>query len=199
MIHAEQDLRLKYIIDIAWEVLFERIISGRLHINKESSLQLHLSKIIFDLGNIYCILPDESFEIEMETAYNNKSIDIVCILGDKRAAIELKCFMKASNRAKDIDGYDALKDIERLQGYNDFSVKKFFCLTDNKYYPETEQKGLGKSVSIKNGTIYPPHVEIIPAWAKKWKVNRDNPIVFSKEISLNWVSCGKWHYLNIDI
>ena len=47
----------------------------------------------------------------METNYEKKSIDIVCILGEMKAAIELKCFMKASNRAKDLDCYDVLLDI----------------------------------------------------------------------------------------
>lgn len=100
MISQDQKIRLNQIIDLDWELLFESIISGRLLINKESSLQLHLSKLIFDLGNLYCILPNEIFKIEMETKYENKSIDIVCKLGETTAAIELKCFMKASNRAK---------------------------------------------------------------------------------------------------
>ncbi|KQM75230.1 hypothetical protein ASE74_20635 [Pedobacter sp. Leaf216] len=89
MIPIDQYSRLQQIIDLAWEILFERIVSSKQIINKESSLQLHLSKLIFDLGNTYCIEPNERFEIEMETNYEKKSIDIVCILGETKAAIEL--------------------------------------------------------------------------------------------------------------
>lgn len=199
MISTDPHLRLNHVIDTAWEILFEKIVSGRLIINKESSLQLHLSKIIFDLGNLYCILPKEDFEIEMETKYENKSIDVVCSLGTLKSAIELKCFMKASNRAKDIDGYDALKDIERLQNYNGFQIKKFICLTNNKYYTERTQTGKGKTVSLKHGTIYPANVEVVPGWAGEWKVNRDKPIVFKSEIQCNWISRGNWHFFKIDI
>lgn len=199
MISIDQHIRLNQIINTSWEILFARIVSGQLIINKESSLQLHLSKLIFDLGNIYCILPKEHFEIEMETNHEKKSIDVVCSLGQQKAAIELKCFMKASNRAKDLDCYDALIDIERLQTFSGFQIKKFICLTDNKYYPETAQAGHGKTVSLKNGTIYPADIQIIPGWAEKWKVKRDKPIIFKKEIKCDWVTNTNWHFLKIDI
>jgi hypothetical protein len=199
MISLDKKERLNQIINFAWEILFENIVSGKLKINKESSLQLHLSKLIFDLGNIYCILPNENFEIEMETNYGNKSIDIVCSLGNEKGAIELKCFMKASNRAKDLDCYDALKDIERLQNFDGFKIKKFICLTDNKYYPQTLQKGHGKTVTLNSGTVYIANQQIIPGWAEKWKVKRDAPIVFKKDITCEWHSRENWHYLKIDI
>ena len=199
MISSDKQSRLNQIIDLAWELLFESIISGKLLINKESSLQLHLSKLIFDLGNLYCILPDETFKIEMETNYQNKSIDVVCSLGNIRAAIELKCFMKASNRAKDLDCYDALIDIERLQHFEGFEIRKFICLTDNKYYPQTLQKGHGKTVTLNNGTIYSANQQIIPGWAEKWKVKRDKPIVFKKDITCSWIAKDNWHFLKIDI
>lgn len=67
---------------------------------KESSLQLHLSKLIFDLDNLYCILPGESFKIEMETNYGNKSIHIVCGFGQTKAAIELKCLLKQATERR---------------------------------------------------------------------------------------------------
>ncbi len=199
MINIDTKIRLEELINFAWEILFERIASGKLKINKESSLQLHFSKLLFELGNIYCIFPNEIFEIEMETNYENKSIDIVCKLGEIVSAIELKCFIKSSNRAKDLDCYDVLLDVERLQNFEGFDIKRFFCLTDNKYYSETEQKGHAKSVSIKNETIYKANIEIIPGWAEKWKVKRDKPIIFNKEITCNWVSKNNWYYLKIEI
>lgn len=122
--------RLDNVLTLSWNLIFQKILNNKLVINKESSLQLHLSRLILDIGNAYCIKPNESFFIEMETKYENKSIDIVCGINNIKAAIELKCFMKASNRSKDLDCYDVLKDIERLQSYEGFLIKKFICLTD---------------------------------------------------------------------
>lgn len=191
--------RLNHVINTAWEILFERIISGKLTINKESSLQLHFSKLIFELGNCYCLFPGEVFEIEMETKYDKRSIDIVCSLGSTTAAIELKCFMKASNRATDLDSYDALVDIERLHSYNGFHIKKFICLTNNKYYPQKDVTGYGKSVMLKHGTVYPANEAIIPGWAGKWKVGCDRAILIPNEVNCNWISKNDWHYWKADV
>lgn len=199
MISIDPIARLNEIIDLSWEILFERIVSRKLIINKESSLQLHLSKLIYDLGSCYCLLPGEIFEIEMETKYEKKSIDIVCSLGQIRAAIELKCFRKSSNRATDLDSYDALVDIERLHSFIGFDIKKFICLTDNKYYPEKNVTGYGKSVMLKHGTVYLAETEIIPGWAGKWKVGRDRPILFPSNVISNWISKENWHYWMADI
>ncbi|MEZ7509337.1 hypothetical protein QO190_11025 [Cloacibacterium sp. Arc13] len=203
MIELNKKERLSQIIELAWEIIFQKIISKKLTINKESSLQLHLSKTIFDLGNLYCIFPNEDFEIEMETKYEKKSIDIVCILRDNteevKCAIELKCFMKNSNRAKDIDCYDALIDIERLQNFDGFDLTKFICLTDHKYYAETVQKGKAKSVSIMNGTKYLAETEIVPGWKDEWKIKRDKSIIFKRDIEFNWTNKENWYFLLMNI
>lgn len=191
--------RLNYIIDLSWNLIFEKILNQVIIINKESSLQLHLSKLIYDIGNSFCIYPNEVFKIEMETKYENKSIDIVCSLGETKAALELKCFMKSSNRAKDLDCYDVLKDIQRLQNYSGFDIKRFICLSDTKYYAETIQKGHASSVSIRNGTKYEKNKIIIPSWAKKWKVNRDTPINLTTDIEFKWYNECSWYYLNMAI
>ncbi len=189
--------RLSYLIDEAWLVLFNRIVSGKQPINKEASLQLQLARILNDLGNTYCILPSETFQIELETKYQGKNIDITCQLGEIKAAIELKCFLKSSNRAKDLDMYDALRDIGRLDSFEHFDIKKFYCLTDNKYYSEYQPKGMASSVSLKNGTHYMANIPIIPLWTGKWKVNRDKSIVLKKNIQCNWIKCDDWYYLQI--
>lgn len=193
----EPKQRLSYLINESWQILFQRIVSGKQLINKEASLQLQLARILNDLGNTYCILPNETFQLELETGYNGKNIDITCHLGEVKAAIELKCFMKSSNRAKDLDMYDALIDIERLESFEEFDIKKFFCLTDNKYYSETVQKGMASSVTLRNGTIYKANEEIVPLWTGKWKVKRDKPIILKKNIVCNWISTNGWYYLQI--
>lgn len=121
----ESKERLSHIIDEAWLILFNRIVNGKQMINKEASLQLQLARILQDLGNAYCIFPEEYFSLELESSYQGKNIDITCKMGDITAAIELKCFMKSSNRAKDLDMYDVLKDVERLESFDTFNIKKF--------------------------------------------------------------------------
>lgn len=194
----EPKQRLSYLIDESWQILFQRIVSGKQLINKEASLQLQLARILNDLGNAYCILPNETFQLELETGYYGKNIDITCSLGKVKAAIELKCFMKSSNRAKNLDMYDALLDIERLESFDEFEVKFFFCLTNDKYYSNSYHKGKSSSVSLKEGTIYKANFEYLPAWAGEWKVKRDKSIIFQKDVVCNWISNNGWYYLQID-
>ena len=107
--------RMRWMLATAWEICLQRIASGRISINKESSLQLHYAYILAQLGELSCIEPGETFKIELETHHAGKNIDIWCALSDCEAAIESKCFRKSSNRATDIDMYDVLKDISRLE------------------------------------------------------------------------------------
>lgn len=190
--------RLQYIIDEAWLILFNRIVSGKQLINKEASLQLQLARILQDLGNAYCILPNETFQLELETNYEKMNIDITCKMGNVTAAIELKCFRKSSNRAKDTDMYDVLKDIERLESFENFDIKTFICLTDNKYYSEYTPKGMASSVSLKHNTKYLANIPIVPLWTGKWNVNRDKPITFQKDVVCDWLNSSGWYYLKID-
>src|SRR5437870_5310113 len=94
-----KEQRLTRMVESSWDILSQRIATGRVTINKEASLQLHYSSILLAYGNLLCIEPGETFSIELESASAKKSIDITCALGDAKAAIELKCFRKASNRA----------------------------------------------------------------------------------------------------
>jgi hypothetical protein len=190
--------RLSFLLDFAWQILFERICSGRTKINKESSLQLHYSVVIHGLGEVLCISPNEEFRIELESSYKKKNIDIVCAFDDIKAAIELKCFRKSSNRATDTDMYDVLLDLARLHSYSDFKVKRFFCLTDNAYYPNAPHSGHAGSVSIRNGVSYAKGVSIAPSWAGKWShKGRDNPIVMQEDVSFNWSEKDGWYFLKI--
>ena len=165
---------------------------------KEASMQLHLASILIELGSVFCILPNEIFEIELESKVDNKNLDIVCKLGDEKAAIELKCLKKESNKASDMDQYDVLKDIMRLDQLVDYSVKVFICLTDNVYYPNFVTKGKAKELLICNGTIHEANKELVGGWVGEWKdKSRDKPIKFSKDIHFEWISESDWHYLNI--
>lgn len=196
MINEDVNIRHRHIINEAWQILFSRIISGRQAINKEASMQLQLARILQDLGNAYCINPKESFSIELETGIGRQSIDITSQLGTSKAAIELKCFRKESNRAKDLDMYDMLKDIERLESYKDYEIKNFICLTDHGYYAKYKHKGKATSVSTRNGTLYSANIPITPGWQGQWKVNRDSNITLLEDLEFNWIEKNNWYYFN---
>jgi len=203
----EQDKRLAYIIDEAWEIVFERIASKMLTVENEASLQHHFAMILFQLGTIYCIVPSERFEIELEHGCTNeelgenkdgkrKNIDIVCKLGNVKAAIELKFF---KDDVYALNCYDALVDVQRLQKFKGFEIGKFFCLADSDYYTKekTNSKGYIKIVSLENTMEYKAGTTIPPSGDK----SRSAPIKFKHDFVCNWVSKEgtDWHYLKIDI
>ncbi|MCB9168864.1 MAG: hypothetical protein H6597_03270 [Flavobacteriales bacterium] len=181
-------------VETSWQLLFQRVISGKQPINKEASMQLQLAKIMQELGSAFCILPGEEFQVELETAVGNQSIDITSTLGTATVAIELKCFKHEQNRARDLDMYDALKDISRLDGFGQYDLKYFICLADRKYYAEYKHSGMASSVSTSNGSHYEARKPIVPSWAGKWKVGRDKPIVLKQDLTCQWTEQGGWWY-----
>ena len=65
--------RLNFIIDLSCKIFFEKITSGRVRINKESSMQLHYSSILNTVGELLCILPGETFSLELESSTAGKT------------------------------------------------------------------------------------------------------------------------------
>jgi len=195
-----QPQRLARILDESWEILMQRIATGRVSINKEASLQLHYSSVLLTYGELFCVEPRETFTIELESASGRKSIDITCALGETRASIELKCFRKASNRACDTDMYDVWYDLERLLSYQEFAVRKFFCLTDNPYYPSGTHSGHAGSVSIRDGIICEIGSMIAPSWAGTWKdTSRDRCLTLAKRVEIKWIRNRGWYSLAITL
>ncbi len=165
-------------------------------------MQLHYAAIINSIGEQLIVKPNEYFKIELEHFSNdtNKYIDIECSYNDIKAAIELKCFRKNSNRAMDIDMYDCLKDIERLESYSNHKIKKFICLTDNAAYLDGKHSGHAGIVSIKDGRKIFKNTEIHPTWKGKWKSPlRDTSILINSEIEFNWIRDESWYYLIINL
>jgi hypothetical protein len=172
--------RLRWLLSTAWEICINRIASGRITINKESSLQLHYAYILAQMGELACIDKGETFKIELETHHAGKNIDIWCSLHDCEAAIELKCFRKASNRAVDTDMYDVLKDISRLESYSHIAFRRFICPTDNEYYTKPPHSRHAGSVSIGNGRKYLKDVAIKPNWAGTWKDKTRDAVIIPR-------------------
>lgn len=197
---VEHKERLNYVLDLAWSIFIKRLALGRIKVNKESSMQLHYASLINSLGELMCLDKDDVFTVELEHSYQSKNVDIVCYYNDFKAAVELKCFKKSSNRATDTDMYDVLKDIERLFNFEDFEVKRFLCLTDNPYYMNGQHTGHAEFVSISHGTLYINENPIIPSWAGKWKdKSRDKTLHFKKDVGFEWFQEKDWYYLNLKL
>jgi hypothetical protein len=194
-----QSKRVKLLLDQSWLFCIQKIASGKIIINKEASLQLHYASIIKTLGDVYCVSPSEGFSIELESKQGKNNVDICCSIGETKAAVELKCFRKSSNRATDLDMYDVLKDIARLQALDDFNVRKFMCLTDNPYYSNGAHAGHAGSVTIKNGFNYEKDAKVSASWVGIWKdKSRDRPISFNSKVTFRWNRLGAWYFLDID-
>lgn len=192
--------RLNLVIDLAWRLFFERIAEGRIKINKEASMQLHYASILKTVGELYCTLPQETFTLELESAYGGKNLDITCTLGSTSAALELKCFRKASNRALDLDMYDVWTDIKRLSELEAFQIRRFICLTDNHKYPHGPHGGYSATFSIAEGTSYSQGTELAPPWAGKWaNTSRDHVIPVHKDITFLWTHKNGWYYLLLEV
>ncbi|HEV7402280.1 MAG TPA: hypothetical protein VGO11_05105 [Chthoniobacteraceae bacterium] len=188
--------RLRRALDTSWDILSQRIATGRITINKEASLQLHYASILHSYGELLCTDPGETFSIELESALDRCSIDITCALDGLTAAVELKCFRKQSNRPADTDMYDVLLDVQRLISYPGFAVRKFICLTDDPYYVTGAHSGHAGTVTIKDGTFYPAGTIITPSWAGTWKSQaRDAPISLARPVKLEWSRDRNWYAL----
>lgn len=205
MLPASPITRLGYVLDLAWTIFFERVVRERVEINKEASMQLHYASTINDLGQLMCVEPDEVFELQLERDHQGRSIDIACRFRTPdrtiQAAVELKCFRKQSNRALNLDMYDALKDIERILSYTGYHVRRFVCLTDDaRYTDSTQHTGYAEAVSIGQGLYYRQDSPFQPPWAGRWQdESRDHEISLSRDVLFDWVSKGQWHFLKLDL
>lgn len=160
---------------------------------------MYYAKQLQAIGEAYCILPNENFSIELERKTGAGYIDIICKLGKAKAAIELKCFKKSSNRPGDVDRYDCFKDLSRLESLDEYDLKFFICLTDLPYYAETTHKGKASMFSTKNGCSYEAGTTLTPEWSGQWKdKSRDHSILIRKELVCNWVHENGWYYWKVE-
>jgi len=64
---------MQWALSTAWETCIRRVASGRIRINKESSLQLHYAYILAQFGELSCTEKGESFVMELETHHAGKN------------------------------------------------------------------------------------------------------------------------------
>lgn len=148
--------RLKKIVELAFNSLYEKINGGLIVVENEASLQLQLSSIIKILGELFVYQREELFSIELEkpvslskgsfekSKSSRAKIDIFISIENTSTkekhscAIELKYFKKANQREPN-NRYDVFKDISNLENYGEFTgYGVLLVATDHEHYISQE-------------------------------------------------------------
>ena len=138
----------------AMDIFANKVAQGFIRFGLEATFQLHLSKILMDLTEIYTLFSDERFEIVLEhnIPYNDvrkNYVDIVIIYTKLNSnetilyPIELKC-KKVTDMAEDLGVLESYKDmyeLDVLQNEQGIGKGFFIFLTDHKTYTTQSVRG----------------------------------------------------------
>jgi hypothetical protein len=136
--------RLHRIVDRAVPILFDQIEGGRVPVQSEASLQLHLGRIIMTVADLEIVSPRETFSLELEKPLGGAGrgrLDVWFRLTtddgrDWRCAMELKFFKKAS-QAEPVNRHKAMVDIARLERCGDVADTGYMLIaTNHPHYVE---------------------------------------------------------------
>lgn len=137
--------RLERIVIKAVPILFDQIEGGRVVVQSEASLQLHLGRIIATVADLELVSARETFSIELEKPLGRKTgrgrLDIWFRLTgadgrEWRCAMELKFFKKAS-QAEPVNRHKVFLDVARLETCGDVAEVGFLLVaTDHPHYVE---------------------------------------------------------------
>lgn len=174
------EMRIKQIVEIAYDRLCGKITGQRIVVSNEASLQLQFAAILKTLGELYEETSDERFNIELEKNvtlrggefFKSKTvkakIDIWFSLenvksGEKHScAIELKYFKKENHREPN-NRYDVFKDLSNLERYGDFVNTGFLLVaTDHPHYIKQQEFSADtKDFDFREGRNYSAGTELV--------------------------------------
>jgi hypothetical protein len=193
--------RMRKIIEQAYSIVCSKIISGRITIHNEASLQLQLGIVLKILGALYEFGKEDKFSIEFEHTFiltkptnkcKNKHAraDIYMELTDGKdvcsAIIELKYFKKKNARQPN-NRYDFFADLENLEQYQDqrkSQVNYLIAGTDhNHYYSNDEPLSADTGdFNFRDGMKY--HAGTVLQY--KTEKSYGNDIELAHDYSFNW-------------
>lgn len=203
--------RLINIVEFAYARLREKINGGRICIENEASLQLHLSSILKSTGELYERSKNEVFSIELEkpvllsngrfekSGTSKAKIDIWISFEDLETktkhscAIELK-FFKHVNHREPKNRYDVFSDIQNLEAYSDFADLGFLIVaTDHHHYVNQDSYSPDTAdFDFRHGRNYIAGTMLTYNTAKP----HGEPIALINSYSFNWDECaGGIHFL----
>ena len=171
--------RLMKVVDIAYDILGNKIASGSIVVYNEASLQLQFGLILKTLGQLYEYSPDEHFIVLLETPQKvstaksqkgNARCDIKLILDSGKenqctAYIELKYLKKSTKKSSDEavtdNRFSVWADVENLEQYkgesNDIGYEIVFTNNANHTEPKQTKFCIGEGLSILPGKY--PHTK----------------------------------------
>lgn len=207
--------RLIEIVEFAYARLREKINGGRICVENEASLQLHLSSLLKSIGELYERSKNEVFSIELEKpvllpgACFNKSgtckakIDIWLSFENSETktkhscAIELKYFKFANHREPN-NRYDVFSDIQNLEAYGEFADLGFLIVaTDHHHYVNQDSYSRDTAdFDFRHGKSYNAGTALNYNTAKPY----GHPIVLGNSYSFNWDEfSGGIHFLKLPV
>ncbi len=207
--------RLREIINLSFDSLYQKINGGLIKVENEASLQLQLSSILKSVGELFIFRREEIFSIELEkpiTLSHGKfsksktpkaKIDIFISIENIdshekiKCAIELEFFRKVNHREPN-NRYDVFKDISNLERYGDcanFGV--LLVATDHMHY--ISQKKYSSDTAdfdFRHGVNYVSGTEL----KYKTPVPYGEPIVLNENYEFSWREIGSGiNFMRLDI
>jgi hypothetical protein len=207
--------RLIEIVEFAYVRLREKINGGRICVENEASLQLHLSSLLKYIGELYETSKNEVFSIELEkpvfmtkgcfekSGTKKAKIDIWISFENLETkmkhscAIELKYFKHLNHREPN-NRYDVFSDIKNLETYGEFADVGFLIVaTDHHHYvnqdsysQDTADFDFRHSKNYIAGTLL----------TYKTKIPYGAPISLSNSYSFAWDEfAGGIHFLKLPV
>jgi len=207
--------RLISIVEFSYDRLREKINGGRICIENEASLQLHLSSILKSTGELYERSKNEVFSIELEkpvflpgglfekSGTNKAKIDVWISFENLETkekhscAIELKFFKRVNHREPN-NRYDVFSDIQNLEAYGHFANLGFLIVaTDHDHY--VDQSSYSQDTAdfdLRNGKVYKSNTVLTYKTSKPY----GEAIALVNSYSFNWDDCaGGIHFLKLSV
>jgi hypothetical protein len=210
--------RLIEIVEIGYDRLRAKINGGRIKVDNEASLQLHLASLLKTIGEMY-EYRDEVFSIELEKAIvapdgetfgksrtKKAKIDIWLGLENARTgergscAIELK-FLKKGNQGEPNNRYKLFADIQNLEQYGGVSDVGFFIFaTDHPHYVnQPTYSDDTKDFDLRDGKTYTAGTVLTyrtPGAAAPF----DKPITLANSYEFHWDELdGGLHFMKLQV
>jgi len=207
--------RLTEIVEFAYARLREKINGGRICVENEASLQLHLSSLLKTIGELYESSKNEVFSIELEkpvalsggcfgkSGTRKAKIDVWISFENLETktkhscAIELKYFKLANHREPN-NRYDVFSDIQNLEAYGNFADLGFLIIaTDHPHYVNQENYSQDTAeFDFRHGKSYRAEAVLTYKTEKPY----GDPISLGNSYSFAWDEfSGGVHFLKLSV
>lgn len=215
---SNYEQRLHKIVSQGFDCLREKINGGRLKVDNEASLQLHLGAILNTLGSLHEYRRDEMFSIELEknvtvngdglkkSGTSRAKIDIFLALGNvdgvnaearSTCAIELKYFQRKNQREPN-NRYDLFRDLCNLEDYGSIADLGYMIIgTDHAHYVTQEKYSTDTAdFDFRQGRKYSAGTSMTYRTPKPY----GEPIVLRNDYAFHWEEAAHGtHFMKIEV